>query len=191
MLKEADGPEVRWNRPARPVTCGTDYCYYRVLSRAKAVVVDARPLTWSGFPCYCSAMAQTRIKPSLVLSILCDDVRQELGGKFSLMGLFEAISAGTFPAVHPRFAVMNEWTGGRGEFVAAIRLLAPDRKKVLAESDATFTLFNEGQRHRDISVRFNTTFPVPGTYWLEMLLDGEQVGLVPLPVQQVNQQTVH
>ena len=138
-----------------------------------------------------AAMTAINVKPVLVHTILCDDVRQEMGGKFSLMGLFETISAGSFPAVHPRFAIMNEWTGGRGEFTAKIRLLAPDRKTVISESEAKLTLFNETQHHRDISVRFNTTFPAPGTYWIEMLLDNEQTALVPLPVQQVNQQTVH
>jgi hypothetical protein len=141
--------------------------------------------------CYCAAMTTNKIQPKLVHTVLCDDVRQETGGKFSLMGLFETISAGTFPALHPRFAIMNEWSGGRGEFQTKIRLLAPDRKKVLSESEAKFALFNEAQRHRDISVRFNTSFPVPGTYWLEILLDNDQVAMVPLPVQQISQQMVH
>ena len=131
------------------------------------------------------------VKPVLVHTILCDDVRQEMGGKFSLMGLFETISAVTFPAIHPRFAIMNEWSGGRGEFTAKIRLLAPDRKTVISESEAKLALFNETQHHRDISLRFNTTFPAPGTYWIEMLLDNEQIALVPLSVQQISQQTVH
>jgi hypothetical protein len=136
-------------------------------------------------------MEAKNVKPVLVHTILCDDVRQEMGGKFSLMGLFETISAATFPAVHPRFAIMNEWSGGRGEFTARIRLLAPDRKTVISESEAKLALFNETQHHRDISLRFNTTFPAPGTYWIEMLLDNEQTALVPLPVQQISQQTVH
>jgi len=138
-----------------------------------------------------ASMAVNNVKPVLVQTILCDDIRQEMGGKFSLMGLFETISAGTFPAIHPRFAIMNEWSGGRGEFTAKIRLLAPDRKTVMSESEAKLALFNETQHHRDISLRFNTTFPAPGTYWIEMLLDNEQIALVPLPVQQISQQTVH
>ena len=136
-------------------------------------------------------MAVKNVRPILVHTILCDDVRQEMGGKFSLMGLFESISAVTFPAIHPRFAIMNEWSGGRGEFTARIRLLAPDRKTVISESEAKVALFNETQHHRDISLRFNTTFPAAGTYWIEMLLDNEQIALVPLPVQHINQQTVH
>lgn len=136
-------------------------------------------------------MGTNKIRPTLVHTIICDDVRQELGGKFSLMGLFETISSQVFPVVHPRFAVMNEWTGGSGDFSCRMRLLAPDRTTVLWESESRFTLYNESQRHRDISVRFNTTFPVPGTYWIEMLLDGAQIALVPLTVQQLSQQIVH
>ena len=136
-------------------------------------------------------MGENKVRPALLYTIICDDVRQELGGKFSLMGLFETISAQTFPVVHPRFAIMNEWTGGRGEFQSRVRLLAPDRRTVVFESESRFSLYSENQRHRDISVRFNTTFPAPGTYWIEMMIDNEQVGLQPLNVQQVSQQTVH
>jgi len=136
-------------------------------------------------------MAITKIKPRLNYTLICDDVRQELGGKFSLMGLFESIYANSFPATHHRFAIVNEWTGGQGEFIVTIRLLAPDRAQVLSESESKLALFNERQRHRDISVRFNTTFKVPGTYWVETLVDGEQAGLTPLPVQMVTEETVH
>jgi len=136
-------------------------------------------------------MTDKKIKPRLNYTLICDDVRQEMGGKFSLMGLFESIYAATFPATHHRFAIVNEWVGGRGEFIAKIRLLAPDREFVLSESESKLTLFNEAQRHRDISIRFNTTFKVPGNYWIEMLIDGEQAGLISLPVQMVTEQTVH
>ncbi len=133
----------------------------------------------------------TKIKPKLSYSILCDDVRQELGGKFSLMGLFENIYANSFPAVHPRFAIVNEWTGGRGDFRLRVRLLGTNKKDVLSESESVLSLYNETQRHRDISVRFNTTFPVPGTYWIQILLDDEQVALVPLQLQLMNDKNVN
>ncbi len=133
-------------------------------------------------------MVKVKIKPKLSYTLLCDDVRQELGGKFSLMGLFETIYAGAFPALHPRFAIVNEWIGGKGEFVAGIRLLGPDKNQVLSESESKLVLYSETQRHRDIAVRFNTTFPAPGTYWVELLLDHERIGMVPLAVQQAGQQ---
>jgi hypothetical protein len=133
-------------------------------------------------------MVKEKIKPKLSYTLLCDDVRQELGGKFSLMGLFETIYAGSFPAIHPRFAIINEWIGGKGEFLARIRLLAPDKKQVLSESESRLVLYSETQRHRDIAVRFNTAFPAPGTYWVEILLDNERISLVSLAVLQPGQQ---
>jgi hypothetical protein len=136
-------------------------------------------------------MASMKIKPKLNYTILCDDVRQEMGGKFSLMGLFESIYANSFPAVHPRFAIVNEWMGGKGDFKLTIRLLGTNKKDVLSESDSTMSLFSETQRHRDIAVRFNTTFSASGTYWIEMLLDGEQAGLVPLPLQVISPKNVN
>jgi hypothetical protein len=136
-------------------------------------------------------MATTKIRPRLSYTLLCDDVRQEMGGKFSLMGLFESIYANNFPAVHPRFAIVNEWTGGKGEFRVKTRILATNKKDVLSESEAMLTLYSETQRHRDIAVRFNTTFPSPGTYWIEMLVDDEQVALVPLPLQLVSDKNVN
>jgi hypothetical protein len=136
-------------------------------------------------------MANTKTKPRLNFTLICDDVRQEMGGKFSLMGLFENIYSSTFPAVHHRFAIVNEWSGGKGEFLIKIRLLTPDRAQVLSESESRLILFNELQRHRDISIRYNTTFKVPGTYWVETLVDGEQAGVTPLVVQTVTEQTVH
>ena len=136
-------------------------------------------------------MADKKIKPRLKYTLLCDDVRQEMGGKFSLMGLFESIYSNTFPAVHPRFAIINEWTGGKGEFVSRIRVLAPDQKQVLSESDSTINLYSESQYHRDISVRFNSTFSVPGTYWIETLLDEERAGIIPLTLQVISNKNVH
>jgi Family of unknown function (DUF6941) len=136
-------------------------------------------------------MAENKTRPALVMTILCDDVRQEVGGKISLMGLFETISAHTYPMMHPRFAIMNEWTGGRGEFTSAIRLLAPDQRSVISQTESHFALYQENQRHREVSFRLNTTFTSPGTYWVEILIDGSRAALVPLPVQQVHQQTVH
>ena len=138
-----------------------------------------------------SGMPTRQVRPKLSYTILCDDVRQELGGKFSLMGLFESIYANTFPAVHPRFAIVNEWGGGTGEFVIKIRLLSPNQNEVLSESESKLSLFSETQRHRDISVRFNTTFSVPGTYWIETLIDNERIGLTALPVQLVSNKNVH
>lgn len=132
-----------------------------------------------------------KIKPSVIFTIICDDVRQEVGGKVSLMGLFENIYAGKFPAVHPRLAVITEWSEGTGEFEIRTRLLSPDRKAVLRETTSRINLNGVHYRHRDVSVHLNVEFKAAGTYWIENLVDGELVNSLPLKVLQVKEQPVH
>ena len=47
----------------------------------------------------------------LVYSIVCDDVRLEMGNKLSLMGIFENIFFQGFPSALLKFAIVNHWIG--------------------------------------------------------------------------------
>jgi hypothetical protein len=132
-----------------------------------------------------------RTKPTVSFTIICDDVRQEMGGKLSLMGLFENIYATKFPAIHPRLAVVTEWSEGKGEFDAKMRLIAPDRKTVLRETSSKIKLNEVNFRHRDVSVHLNINFTEPGTYWIENLVDNELIHSMPLKVVQVKEQATH
>jgi len=132
-----------------------------------------------------------RTKPSLNFTLLCDDVRQEMGGKISLMGIFENVYANSFPAVHPRLATVNEWADGLGEFETTLRILSPDRKTVLRETVTKLKLVNAQFKHRDISIHLNLEFKEPGTYWIENYLDGILVNSVPLSVILVKEKSFH
>ncbi|GAB4489641.1 MAG: hypothetical protein OHK006_21550 [Thermodesulfovibrionales bacterium] len=132
-----------------------------------------------------------RMKPTLTFTIVCDDIRQEVGGKISLMGLFESIFSTQFPVMHPRLAIMAEWTCGRGEFETRFRLLSPDRKQTLRETSSRLKLAESGMRHRDISIHLNIEFRTPGVYWIEHYLDNELVSSQPLNVIQVKETSFH
>ena len=132
-----------------------------------------------------------KIKPSLNFTVICDDARQEVGGKISLMGLFENIYSTSFPASHPRLAIMNEWSDGKGEFEIKLQILSPDRKTVIRETFSKLRLSNVNVRHRDISIHLNIDFKIPGTYWIENFLDGERMNSFPLNVVHVKEQTIH
>lgn len=131
------------------------------------------------------------IKPSLSYTIVCDDVRQEEGGKISLMGLFENIYGMKFPVFHPRLALMSEWTEGKGEYDVMTRILTPDRKTTLRETVSHITMTDAHQKHRDISVHLNIEFPSPGTYWIEHYIDKELVSSMPLKIMQIKEQSFH
>jgi hypothetical protein len=132
-----------------------------------------------------------RMRPSLNFTLLCDDVRQELGGKISLMGIFENIYAAHFPAVQPRLAILNEWSDGKGEFDAVLRILSPDRKTVLRETRTNLRLTDARYRHRDVSIHLNIEFREPGTYWVETSVDGVLINSLPLPVILINEKAFH
>lgn len=131
------------------------------------------------------------MKPSLSYTIICDDIRQEEGGKISLMGLFENIYSMIFPVLHPRLALMSEWADGRGEFEVVTRLQSPDRKTTLRETVSRITMNDAHHRHRDVSLHLNIEFQTDGTYWIEHYLDRELVSSMPLKVIQVKKQAFH
>ena len=132
-----------------------------------------------------------KTKPSLNFTIICDDIRQEVGGKISLMGLFEDIYATKFPAIHPRLAIITEWSDGSGEFDIRSRILSPDRKTVVRETASRIKLNGMNFRHRDVSVHLNIDFKGPGSYWIENYLDDELINSFPLKVVHVKDQPVH
>ena len=114
------------------------------------------------------------IKPNLQFSVLCDNVRREDNGKFILIGLFEAINAKEFPAVHPELFVVNRWCKGEGEFSQKIRIVnSKDQSLVFQTEDQPFKLADIDGQHTLVSRFLSLNFPSPGKYWLEVLLDDE------------------
>ena len=58
----------------------------------------------------------------LIYSIICDDVRIEMGNKLSLMGLFENVFFPAFPSTLLKFAIVNHWIGV-GQFETHVKVL--------------------------------------------------------------------
>ena len=114
------------------------------------------------------------IQPDLQFSVLCDDVRREHNGKFILIGLFEVIGSRTFPAVHPRFTVINRWSNGVGKFSQQIRLISGETDQVVGrDREIPFELRDTHHRHTVVSIFSGLRFEKAGAYWVEVLLKGE------------------
>lgn len=124
--------------------------------------------------------------PDLQSSILCDDVRQERNGKFILIGLFDAIGAPGFPLVYPRLFMVTRWCGGDGEFNQRTRILKPDQTNVLVEGkDIPVRLPNPEATATNVEAFMNVSFTEEGTYWIEILLDGDLKIRYPLRVAKI------
>ena len=114
------------------------------------------------------------IKPNLQFSVLCDEVRREDNGKLMLIGLFEAIHAKQFPAVHSALFIVNRWCKGEGTFTQKIRIINTKDGSIIFKTDEQpFELVDIDRNHTLISRVDNLKFPTPGKYWLEILLDNE------------------
>ena len=125
--------------------------------------------------------------PDLQSSILCDDVRQERNGKFILIGLFDAIGAPVFPLIYPRLFMVTRWCGGEGTFRQRTRILKPDQSEVLVEGkDIPVQLPSSEATSTNIEAFMNVAFKQDGTYWIEILLDGDLKIRYPLRVSKIH-----
>jgi len=127
----------------------------------------------------------------LVYSIICDDVRLEMGNKLSLMGLFENIFFQGFPSALLKFAIVNHWIGD-GQFETHVKILAPDRKEIVVSVPSKFAIENNGYAD-NVTFFTNVSFDRSGTHIVQIYIDGNiaaerplYVHHVPAPTESVN-----
>lgn len=117
----------------------------------------------------------------LVYTLLCDDVRLEVGNKLSFMGVFQNIVVQQMPVRLFKFAVVNHWQG-EGEHLSEVRILTPDRKQPIALSQPTSFEIGMGGFADNISFFIDVTFPEAGRYWVQTLVNSTLFQEQPLMV---------
>jgi hypothetical protein len=121
--------------------------------------------------------------PDLQASLLCDDVRQERNGKFILIGLFDVLSVPSAPAVLARVCIVNRWCCGEGEFNQRSRILKPDGNTLLVEGkDVKVHLQGNEAVATSVEYFMNVKVDIPGTYWIEIMLENDLKLRYPLKV---------
>ncbi len=131
-------------------------------------------------------MATTRQtdKLELTYTLYCEDVRLEVGNKLSLMGVFQNILVQQLPVSLIKFAVINHWRG-TGAHLSEVRILTPDKKQPVVVSQPTRFEIAPGGFADNISFFVNVTFPTPGEYWVQTLVDSTLFDEQPLVVADV------
>ena len=109
-------------------------------------------------------------KLQLLYTLFCDDVRLEVGNKLSFMGVFQNIMVQQMPVSLIKFAVINHWRG-EGTHLSEVRILTPDRQHPVVASQPTSFEITPGGFADNISFFVNVTFPAPGQYWVQTLVD--------------------
>jgi len=128
------------------------------------------------------------IAPDLQAAILCEDVRAEMSGQHTLVGIIGVIPAPVLPIGFFKLCLWSRWCGGDGTFSQRSTIIGPDDEQPIAQSDVGFTL--DGLESHATNVHFfgGVQFQRYGIYHIEILLDGELHLRIPLPVIQVQQQ---
>ena len=121
----------------------------------------------------------------LVYSILCDDVRLEMGNKLSLMGIFENVFLPSFPAVILRFATVNHWIGA-GDYQTQVRVVSPEGREVAQSTQSTFRIEPEGYAD-NVTFFANVGLERAGRYSIQTFIDGKMVSQRPLFVALIQQ----
>src|SRR5215813_11683259 len=109
-------------------------------------------------------------KLQLLYTLFCDDVRLEAGNKLSFMGVFQNIMVEKLPISLIKLAIVNHWQG-QGSYLSEVRILSPDRQHPVVVSQPTPFEIASGGFADNISFFVNVTFPIPGRYVVQTLID--------------------
>src|SRR5215467_587590 len=127
-------------------------------------------------------MQPTRILPDLQCSLLCEEIRQEVTGSFFLIGVINYIRVPQLPVVALKLSVFNRWTAGVGQFTETVRFMGPDQTTVLRKGEVKFALQDAALHATNVTVFAQVEFKVPGTYYMEVLVDDVMKLRYPVPV---------
>ena len=117
----------------------------------------------------------------LVYTLLCDDVRLEMGNKISMMGVFQNIMVEKLPISLIKFAVVNHWRGD-GVHQTEVRIVAPDKNNMVVSSQPTAIELAPGGFTDNVSFFVNVVFQTAGTYWVQTLANSVLLEESPLVV---------
>lgn len=114
-------------------------------------------------------------------TLLCDDVRLEVGNRLSLIGMFQSIVTEQLPISLIKLAVITYWHG-QGTGSSEVRVVSPDRSEVIVVSNPTPIDLPAGGFTHNLTLFVTVALPAAGVYLVQTLLDSEVVSEVPFEV---------
>src|SRR5215467_2075135 len=80
------------------------------------------------------------ILPDLQSAVICEDVRCEVNGMQSLVGVLSVIPAPALPIHYLRLCIWTRSCSGSGKFRQRSRIIGVDEQQVVAQAEAEFVL---------------------------------------------------
>ncbi|MBM3856456.1 MAG: hypothetical protein FJ390_00650 [Verrucomicrobia bacterium] len=126
------------------------------------------------------------ILPDLQAAVLCEDVRPEMSGQQTLVGVLGAIPAPTVPIGFFKLCFWTRWCGGSGTFTERIVVIDAEEEKSIAETSIKFSLQHMHATATNIHFLGKLQFQRFGVYHIEVYLDQQLRLRIPLPVIKID-----
>lgn len=126
-------------------------------------------------------MAET-VLPDIQGSLVCEDVRMEINGAQTLVGVISAIIAPQLPVRLLKLCIWTRWTSGAGLFNQEARIVSPDEDRIICQNQITFQLANLDAHATNVHFFGGIQFDQNGAYHVEIRLDDELRLRYPLTV---------
>ena len=130
--------------------------------------------------------SQTLSNLKLQYTLMCEDVRLEMSHKLSLMGVFYLIQVPQFPVTLLKVVILNHWSG-EGQYLSEVRILTPDRAQPIAVSPPSPFQVPGGGFADNVTIFANVTFPAPGNYVVQTLINSNVFAEQTLTISDINQ----
>ena len=107
--------------------------------------------------------------------LFCEDIRQEVGGKMSLMGVLgNKLLVPQFPLHMPKFCLFIEWTEQLGKSIVNLKVVTPKNEQ--PKNLQIEVVGQPGIVSRSLVVMNGFAFEQPGDYIFEFEADGKVIG---------------
>jgi hypothetical protein len=130
-------------------------------------------------------MGADNLLPDIQASVLCEDVRQEVNGLHTLVGVINILPTPALPVGLLKLCLWTRWCGGLGKFRQTSRILGVEEVQIIAESYIDFELKEFDSTVTNVNVFAGVQFQQYGLHHVEILLDNELVLRYPVPVVKV------
>ena len=108
--------------------------------------------------------------------LFCEDIRQEVGGRVSLMGILGTkLLVQDFPLVFPKLCLFIEWGEVKENINVTLNIIPPDGVKMNSVHPTANIAAQQGVVSRSMIVLTNFAFPKAGQYVFEFVVNNEVI----------------
>lgn len=131
-------------------------------------------------------MSTQTILPDLQAAILCEDIRPEISGQQTVIGVLGVIPAPTVPIGFLKLCFWTRWCGGCGNFSERIVIIDAEEEKPIAETSIQFSLAHMNANATNVHFFSHLQFQRFGIYHIEVYLEQQLRLRIPLPVIKID-----